>query len=383
MNPHLPPVPGLAGAIRGEALALGFSAARFTAIDDVWAAAGRLDAFIAAGYHGDMAWMEETRERRRHPRNMWPEARSALVLAYNYGPEGDPLAAVTPDRANISVYARGDDYHDLIKTKLKRLAGAIVERTGCTLKVFVDTAPLMEKPLAQLAGIGWQGKHSNLVSRDFGAWLFLGVILLDRVIAEDAAEIDHCGSCRACLDICPTDAFVAPYRLDARACLSYLTIEMKGPWPERFRHQMGNRIYGCDDCLAVCPWNKFAQATRDIKLQAREGFDGMKLAELARLDDAAFRALFSRSAIKRIGRESFLRNVNYAMGNAVTTMTDDEMLAALRLGLDDGSPVVRGSAVWGLTQGLDPQTLANLRDAHMPHEGDAGVRAEWEGAYPQ
>ena len=371
--------PNLAEAIRGEALALGFSAARFAAIPDVWAAADRLDAFLDAGLHGEMAWMEETRERRRHPRAMWPDARSALVLAYNYGPDHDPRDGVPPDRANISVYARGDDYHDIVKKNLKALATWIVTRTGCELKVFVDTAPLMEKPLAQLAGLGWQGKHTNLVSRDLGSWFFLGVILFDRVLAEDEAETDHCGSCRACLESCPTDAFLGPYRLDARACLSYLTIELKGPWPERFRHRMGNRIYGCDDCLAACPWNKFAQAASDLKLQARQGFDGLKLTDLARLDDAAFRALFSKSPIKRIGRDSFLRNVNYALGNAVKSSGDPEMIAALRAGMTDESLVVRGSAIWGLKQGLTSEAFAALRARHLPHETDPAVRTEWEG----
>ncbi len=372
---------GLADAIRGEASALGFAAARFTAIPDVWAASERLDAFLEAGFHGEMQWMEETQGRRRHPRNMWPEARSALVLAYNYGPETDPLDGVDAACANISVYARGDDYHDLVKKKLKVLATWIVAKTGCELKVFVDTAPLMEKPLAQLAGIGWQGKHTNLVSRELGSWFFLGVILFDRVLEEDARETDHCGSCRACLDICPTQAFVGPYQLDARACLSYLTIELKGPWPERFRAAMGNRVYGCDDCLAACPWNKFAQAGQDMKLQARDGFGGLRLAELARLDDAGFRALFSKSAIKRIGRESFLRNVNYAMGNAVRIQPDADMMAALMAGLEDGSPVVRGSAVWGLRQGLDAGAFAQLRDNALPSELDLSVRDEWVGSH--
>ncbi len=371
--------PDLATAIRDEAMALGFSAARFAAIPDVWAAAERLDAFLDAGMHGQMTWMEETRERRRHPRAMWSGARSALVLAYNYGPDHDPRDGVTPDRANISVYARGDDYHDVVKKKLKALATSIVTQAGCELKVFVDTAPLMEKPLAQLAGLGWQGKHTNLVSRELGSWFFIGVILFDRVLAEDEAEIDHCGSCRACLDACPTDAFLGPYRLDARACLSYLTIELKGPWPEYFRHRMGNRVYGCDDCLAACPWNKFAQAAHDAKLQARQGFGDLKLVDLARLDDAAFRVLFSKSAIKRIGRESFLRNVNYALGNAVKTFPDADMIAALSDGMSNENPVVRGSAIWGLKQGLATDAFTALRVEYLPREADPSVRAEWEG----
>ncbi len=380
MGAHPKPATDLAAAIRGEALSLGFSVARFAALPEVWAASDRLTAFVEAGFHGEMKWMEETLERRRHPRNMWPGANAALVLGYNYGPDSDPLEVLTrPETANISAYARGDDYHDLIKKKLKTLATWIVSQIGCELKVFVDTAPLMEKPLAHLAGVGWQGKHTNLVSREFGSWLFLGVILLDRVIAEDAPEHDHCGSCRACLDICPTDAFVGPYQLDARKCLSYLTIETRGPWPERFRNQMGNRIYGCDDCLAVCPWNKFAQVTHEAKLQAREGFADLQLTDLARLDDAEFRALFSKSPIKRIGRDSFLRNVNYALGNAAKGSQKGEIKAALLAGMTDESLVVRGSAVWGLKQALSRDDFAALRDIHLPGEPDDSVRAEWEG----
>ncbi len=381
MTPAAPQKPlGDAEIIRAEALRLGFSAARFAALPAVWAASERLEAFVEAGFHGDMKWMEETLERRRHPANMWTAAKGALVLGYNYGPDSDPLQALDQvETANISVYARGDDYHELIKGKLKQLAGWIVAKTGCELKVFVDTAPLMEKPLAQLAGLGWQGKHTNLVSREFGSWLFLGVILFDRVLAEDAAERDHCGSCQACLDICPTEAFVGPYRLDARKCLSYLTIEFKGPWPEVFRHAMGNRIYGCDDCLAACPWNKFAQATHEMRLQARDGFDALQLTDLARLDDAAFRELFRKSPVKRIGRDSFLRNVHYALGNAGKVVTDAAIADALRLGMTDDSATVRAAAVWGLKQALAADAFATLRADHLTGETDAGVRAEWEG----
>jgi epoxyqueuosine reductase len=364
--------------IRQEASALGFSAARFVALPEAWAASDRLEAFVAAGFHGDMQWMEETLERRRHPQAMWSGAKSALVLGYNYGPDRDPLEGLKrSDAANISVYARGDDYHDLIKKKLKQLATWIVAQAHCELKVFVDTAPLMEKPLAALAGLGWQGKHTNLVSREFGSWLFLGVILLDRAIAEDAPEVDHCGSCQACLDICPTDAFVGPYRLDARKCLSYLTIEYRGPWPEAFRHQMGNRIYGCDDCLAVCPWNKFAAATHEVKLQARAGFGELPLAELAGLDDAAFRALFAKSPIKRIGRNTFLRNVFYAIGNHLKVSGNKELGGVALDALSDESPLVRGAAVWALRQGLDNAAFAALRDKHLPLELDSAVQVEW------
>ena len=381
MGKHAP-ITDIATAIRTEAASLGFAAARFAALPEVWDASARLKAFVDNGYHGDMGWMEETLERRQHPRNMWPGAQSALVLAYNYGPDTDPLTLLDqPDLANISVYARGDDYHDLIKKKLKQLATWIVTQTGCELKVFVDTAPLMEKPLAQLAGIGWQGKHTNVVSREFGSWLFLGVILLDRVITADTPERDHCGSCRACLDICPTDAFVAPYQLDARKCLSYLTIETRGPWPEPYRRAMGNRIYGCDDCLAVCPWNKFAQATHDIKLMVRQGFDKLSLLDLAGLDDAAFRGLFSKSPIKRIGRDSFLRNVHYALGNAFQNSSSAEMRAVLLRSLTDASAVVRGAAVWALRQGLTPTDFAQTQEIYSLGEQDDQVIREWRGQY--
>jgi len=368
----------LAASIRQQAQSLGFSAARFAALPDVWAASERLQVFVEAGFHGDMAWMEETLERRKHPRNMWNGAQSALVLGYNYGPESDPLALLAQtDVANISVYARGDDYHELVKKKLKQLATWIVSQTGCELKVFVDTAPLMEKPLAALAGLGWQGKHTNLVSREFGSWLFLGVILFDRVLAEDKPERDHCGSCSACLEACPTDAFEGPYRLDARKCLSYLTIEYRGPWPESFRQAMGNRIYGCDDCLAACPWNKFAQETHEIKLQAREGFEGLKLVDLAELDDPSFRVLFSKSPVKRIGRESFLRNVHYAIGNHLKRCDDPQARAALVRNFADESAVVRGSAVWALKQGLNAEDFAGVRSEYLLHEMDESVKVEW------
>ena len=368
-------IPAIAETIRAQALKLGFSVARFTAVPEAWAASERLAIFVEAGFHGDMTWMEETLERRKHPQSLWAEARGALVLGYNYGPEHNPLEQLeAPQTANISVYARGDDYHELIKGKLKQLAGWMVSKTGGEVKVFVDTAPLMEKPLAQVAGLGWQGKHTNLVSREFGSWLFLGVILTDRVIADDTPEVDHCGSCRACLDICPTGAFVGPYRLDARKCLSYLTIEFKGPWPAVYRKAMGNRVYGCDDCLAACPWNKFAQATHEARLQARDGFDGPRLSDLAQLDDAAFRELFRKSPIKRIGRNVFLRNVHYALGNAGAGSVE-----ALKIGMTDESSLVRGAAIWGLRQVLSDEDFATLRAEHLPAEIDADVCAEWEG----
>ena len=332
-------------AIRNEALGLGFDVCGFASATDAWPAGERLEAFVVEGLHGTMGWMAQTLPRRAHPTGMWPDARSAIVLGINYGPDSDPLEALKA-RSNgvISVYAQGDDYHELIKGRLKTLAGKIVAREGGEAKVFVDTAPLMEKPLAQRAGLGWQGKHTNLVSRELGSWLFLGSILTTLEIEPDAPEVDHCGSCRACLDICPTNAFPAPYRLDARRCISYLTIEHAGPVPEALRAAMGNRIYGCDDCLAVCPWNKFAAVARESAFHAREELRSPGLAALAALDDPAFRALFRKSPVKRIGRDRFVRNVLYAIGNS-----GDPALAASAAALkDDPSEVVRDAAEWAL-----------------------------------
>ena len=339
--------------IRAEAEALGFDICGFASVEQPWPASGRLAEFVEAGRHGEMGWMETTQERRAHPRAMWPNARSAIVLGVNYGPETDPLAALERrSQGVISVYAQGDDYHELIKKRLKALARWLVAETGCELKVFVDTAPLMEKPLAQSAGLGWQGKHTNLVSRGFGSWLFLGSILTDTALAPDAPETDHCGACRACLDICPTKAFPAPYQLDARRCISYLTIEHAGPVPLEFRAAMGARIYGCDDCLAVCPWNKFARGSREMALQAREALKAPALAELACLDDTSFRALFAKSPVKRIGRDRFVRNVLYAIGNS----GDQALASSARALLADPAEVVRDAAAWAvdrLTADLD------------------------------
>lgn len=297
---------------------LGFTAPYIVDLNDFDRLAGeRLEAFVAQDYHGDMGWMKETLERRQHPQNLWTEAKSALVLGFNYGPDHDPMENLKArSRGNISVYARGRDYHDIMKGRLKEIAGLLARDTDADVKIFVDTAPLMEKPLAMLAGLGWQGKHTNVVSREFGSWLFLGVILSAAPLAAKPPEQDHCGTCTACLDICPTNAFPVPYQLDARKCISYLTIEFKGMVPEDLREKMGNRIYGCDDCLAVCPWNKYAQKAHDIKIQAREDLAGPTLRELAALDDAAFRKFFSGSPIKRIGRDQFIRNVLYAIGNS-------------------------------------------------------------------
>jgi epoxyqueuosine reductase len=362
------------GRIRAQALALGFDICRFTAVDEAWTAGPRLAEFIAAGRHGEMAWLAETAARRANPKAMWAEARSAIVLGMNYGPDHDPLAVLgEPDRGAISVYAQGDDYHELIKGKLKQLAGWLQARFGGQLKVFVDTAPLLEKPLAEKAGVGWQGKHTNLVSREFGSWLFLGSILTTLDLAPDAGEPAGCGTCHACLDICPTSAFPAPYQLDARRCISYLTIELKDPIPREFRAALGNRIYGCDDCLAVCPWNKFAAVAAEQKLHARAALRAPSLAELARLDDAAFRTLFSKSPVKRIGRERFVRNVLYAIGNSGAPALAAE---AERL-LSDPSALVRGAAVWALGRLLGVEAFEGLRAGRLPEESDHDVLAEW------
>ncbi|HLZ83025.1 MAG TPA: tRNA epoxyqueuosine(34) reductase QueG [Caulobacteraceae bacterium] len=340
--------------IRAQALSLGFDACGFASVREAWPASARLEEFVALGRHGSMAWMETTRARRAHPTAMWPGARSAVVLGLNYGPDGDPLEALTRrSRGAISVYAQGRDYHDLIKGRLKTLAGKVHRRLGGEVKVFVDTAPLMEKPLAALAGVGWQGKHTNLVSRRFGSWLFLGSLLTSLDLRADAPSADHCGECRACLDVCPTGAFPAPYQLDARACLSYLTIEHAGPIPEGYREALGNRIYGCDDCLAVCPWNKFASTAREAGLHAREALRSPALSDLAALDDAAFRALFSASPIKRIGRDRFVRNVLYAIGNS----GDPSLVPAARARLDDADPTVRDAARWAVDR-LEAQAPA-------------------------
>jgi epoxyqueuosine reductase len=328
------------------ALAEGFVAARVCGPGDIPQAADRLRAFLDAGYHGQMDWMAERTAWRGDPRALWPEARSVVMLAESYTPEHDPLEVLGQrERGAISVYAQGRDYHDLVKKRLKRVARWLVaEVPGAEVKVFVDTAPVMEKPLAQAAGLGWQGKHTNLVSREMGNWVFLGAIFTTVDLPRDAPETDHCGSCRACLDICPTAAFPAPYRLDARRCISYLTIEHKGPVDPALRPLLGNRIYGCDDCLAVCPWNKFAVTARESRYAASDATDAPALAELAVLDDAAFRARFSGSPIKRIGRDRFLRNVLYAIGNS----GDPALADAARPHLDNPDATVADAAAWAL-----------------------------------
>ncbi|WP_198586006.1 tRNA epoxyqueuosine(34) reductase QueG [Pararhizobium haloflavum] len=352
----------------------GFDGLRVVAPDAIPQAPERLTAFLKEGRHGSMRWMEETAERRADPATLWPQVRSIIMLAMNYGPDTDPLAVLQQkDRGGISVYARHRDYHDVIKGRLKTVAQTFAARAGADVKVFVDTAPVMEKPLAEQAGLGWQGKHTNLVSRSFGSWLFLGSIFTTAELPRDESEADHCGSCRACLDICPTNAFPAPYQLDARRCISYLTIEHKGPIPRQFREAIGNRIYGCDDCLAVCPWNKFASHAREAKLKARNELDAPRLVDLLTLDDQAFRTFFSGSPVKRIGRARFLRNVLIAAGNS----GDLTLIAPCRALLADDSPLVRGAAVWALSRLMPDAEFESIATQDDP---SPDVRAEWAAA---
>jgi epoxyqueuosine reductase len=347
--------------------------------DAIPRASERLRHFLESGAHGDMGWMAANAERRGDPCTLWPEVRSVVMLGINYGPDDDPLAVLKERRRGaISVYARGDDYHEVIKTRLKVLGRWLIAKAGGDVKVFVDTAAVMEKPLAEAAGVGWQGKHTNLVSRELGSWLFLGSIFTTLDLPPDRREDDHCGSCRSCLDICPTDAFPAPYQLDARRCISYLTIEHKGPIPRELRSRMGNRIYGCDDCLAACPWNKFAQAGREMKFHAREALRAPLLAELVRLDDATFRALFSKSAVKRIGRERFIRNVLIAIGNS----GDSTLAYEVEQLLDDPASLVRGAAVWALAR-LDRSRFAASAEQRRARESNPAVLDEWDAAFTQ
>ncbi len=359
------------------AKAAGFMLVGVAPVDGDRRAIEGLNSFLADRFEGDMQWLRDTADRRVSPQHMWPDAKTALVLAMNYGPDHDPMInLVNRSAGNISVYARGRDYHEVLKGKLKTLAGQFASKTGHAVKVFVDTAPLMEKPLAQKAGLGWQGKHTNLVSRSAGSWLFLGVILTEALLAFDQVETDHCGRCRACLDICPTKAFPAPYRLDARRCISYLTIEHQGVIPTEFRTAMGNRIFGCDDCLAVCPWNKYAEVAREQRLKAQAHTTLPALAELLLLDDAAFRRYFANTPVRRAGHVRFMRNVLIAAGNSA----DDSLVPAIQTYLSHQSPLVRGMAVWALGKLLAPAPFARLSDQHITHEADKQVRAEWRDA---
>ena len=340
--------PGLKERFVERAFAEGFSKCRVTTPSAVLEVAGRLRDFVEAGYHGQMGWMAERMGWRGDPAALWPEARSVVMLAEVYTPEHDPLEVLgRPDRGAISVYAQNRDYHDLVKKRLKRVGRWLLEEApGESIKVFVDTAPVMEKPLAQAAGLGWQGKHTNLLARDLGNWFFLGAIFTTLELPPDAPEVENCGTCTACLDICPTNAFPAPFQLDARRCISYLTIEHKGPVDEGLRPGMGNRIYGCDDCLAVCPWNKFAVAAKETRYAAREDLAAPRLADLAKLDDAGFRTKFAGSPIKRIGRDRFVRNVAYAIGNS----RDPRLRPAVEALTDDPDPAVADAARWAVAR---------------------------------
>lgn len=366
--------------IRGQAKALDFDVVGFAKPDLPERVEAGYRTYVDLGRHGDMDWLATTFDRRKSPRALWPEVRSVIVLGMNYGPDKDPLAVLEdPSAGGISVYARHRDYHDVIKGRLKQLGQWLVSRSGGEIKVFVDTAPVLEKPIAEQAGIGWQGKHTNVVSRDFGSWLFLGEIFSTLEIEPDQPGLDRCGSCRACLDICPTDAFPAPYQLDARRCISYLTIEHKGHIPAEFRKPMGNRIYGCDDCLAVCPWNKFAAAASEAKLKARDDLNAPPLTELARLDDTAFRKKFSGSPIKRIGRDRFVRNVLIAAGGAPPRAELVGITADL---LEDSSPLVRAMAVWALGEMVDREAFEGITRRARERETDADVIREYAEVMP-
>ena len=369
----------LVSKIRDRALSLGFDAIGFAGPEDVGQAGRKLSEFIALGRHGEMKWMAKKIDRRKDPKKLWPAVRGVIVVAANYGPETDPLDDLSRRSiGTISVYARNRDYHKILKGRLKQLGNWMSISLGEKSKVFVDTAPVMEKPLAEAAGLGWQGKHTNLVSQEYGSWLFLGVIFTTFEVSSEETFGDRCGSCQRCLDICPTHAFPAPYQLDARRCISYLTIEHKGQIAREFRSAMGNRIFGCDDCLAVCPWNKFARATREMKLSAREDLLAPDLSMLASLDDQAFRTLFAGSPIKRLGRNRFVRNVLVAIGNSA----NPALAKAAAARLEDSSPLVRGMAVWAWQQLAKPEEIAGRRKQHLCQESDSAVRAEWGRELP-
>jgi epoxyqueuosine reductase len=365
--------------LKSEALKLGFADLRVCSVAEAKNHEDVLSRFVELGYHGSMDWMLETLERRSHPQNLWSDVQSVIMLGMNYGPDHDPRSLLEhSEKANISVYARNRDYHDLIKGRLKQLASKLIARTrdwseGVEVKVFVDTAPVMEKPLAHLAGLGWQGKHTNLVSREFGSWLFLGSIFTSLPLAPDEAEIDRCGSCDACQVACPTNAFPGPYKIDGSRCISYLTIENKDEIPLDFRKVMGNRIYGCDDCLSACPWNKFAQEASEIKLVAREDLKAPELAEFLAMDDPSFRKHFSGSPVKRIGWARFIRNCLVAAGNSAC----DNLIQPVLEKIKEDDPIIRQHAVWALGQLLSKAQFAHYRDMHEPDELDSKVLEEW------
>ena len=359
-----------------QASVLGLSAVGVTRLDGT-AAGQRLRDFLEAGRHGDMDWMATTADRRADPRLLWPDAKTAIIVGHSYAPETDPLTALSDkDRAVISVYAQGRDYHDVLNGKIKTLASLFAKASGADVKVFVDTAPLMEKPLAAAAGLGWQGKHTNLVSRIHGSWLFLGAILTTAELPPDEAGADYCGSCSRCLDICPTKAFPAPYQLDARRCLAYLSIEHRGHIAKEFRVAMGNRVFGCDDCLAVCPWNKFAEASSEAKYASQTGTCNPPISELLSLDDAAFRLRFAGTPVKRTGRNRVVRNALIAAGNSA----DSKLLPTIRNLLSDASPLVRAMAIWAIQRLASVEEEGRLRSTYLPIETDAVVASEWRHA---
>jgi len=366
-------------AVVERALAEGFAVIRIAESDAIPQAADQLEAWLAKGHHGDMDWLEERRDERADPRKLWSEVRSVVMLGMNYAGEGDPLAMLAErGKAAISLYARRRDYHDVIKGKLKNVAGLLAARGGADVKVFVDTAPVMEKPLAQAAGLGWQGKHTVLVSREHGSWLLLGAIYTTATLPADAPESDHCGSCTRCLDICPTNAFPQPYQLDARRCIAYLTIEHRGHIDVELRPGIGNRVFGCDDCLAVCPWNKFAEAAQETRLALKGELEALPLADLARLDDAAFRALFAGTPVKRTGRDRFIRNVLIAIGNSGRP----DLAGSAAALVTDTSPLVRAMAAWALIR-LDPGGASRLASTALTTETDPDVRREWLALPPE
>jgi epoxyqueuosine reductase len=365
--------------LKTRAKSLGFDAFGITRADARPDLREKLGHALAEGWHGEMEWMAETPERRGSPGGLWDKARSVIMLGVNYGPDSDPMAMLGERSAgNISVYARNRDYHDVIKGRLKEIANLLEARSGAKVKVFVDTAPVMEKPLAEAAGIGWQGKHTVVVSREYGSWLLLGAIFTTAELPADDPHPESCGTCTRCLDVCPTNAFPAPFTLDARRCLSYLNIELKGPIPHEFRIPMGNRIYGCDDCLAVCPWNKFAAETREMKLRARDDLKSPALSDLVALDDDSFRRFFSASPVKRIGHARFLRNVLIAIGNSA----DPALRVAAEARLRDPDPLIRGAAVWASRRLATEERAHALRLEFLPQERDTTVQAEWNAVVP-